>query len=244
MYKCDCCGKILKKKHSLRGYILCSKHMHQLFKYGKFLDTIQRTNKDLNDYQIDGDITYIHCYNQKNEYINDFIIDTCCLDIIKYHKWRLNQNYPVTGFGINQHCVTYYLMHPKANQVVDHINGNTLDNRLCNLRIYTQQYNVLNKSVNNSNTKYTGVFLDKRRKYKRFCVEIHYHQKKLSLGNYRELAQAIYTRYIAEVIIFKEYRNTNDDINKFQIFDDIPIAARFNIIQYVINKIIHKNFLR
>ena len=244
MYKCDCCGRILAKKHSLQGYILCSKHRHQLFKYGKFLDNIQRTNNDLNDYKIDGDITYIHCYNQKNEYVNDFIIDTNCLEIIKYHKWRLSHNYPITGFGNNQHCVTYYLMHPSKDQVIDHINGNSLDNRLCNLRICTQQNNVLNKSINNSNTKYTGIFLDKRRKYKRFCVEIHYKLKKLSLGNYCNLCHAIYTRYIAEVIIFKEYRNTNNDFNKFQIFDNIPITTRFNIIQYVINKIIYKNFLR
>lgn len=244
MYRCDCCGRIIKKKNSLKGYILCSKHMHQLFKYGKFLDNIQRTNKDLNDYIIDGNITYIHCYNRKNEYIKDFIIDTKCLDLIKYHKWRLNQGYPTTGCGNNQHCVTYYLLNPQKNQVVDHINCNTLDNRLSNLRICNQNNNILNKSINNSNTKYTGVHLDKRRKYKRYCVEIHYQFKKLSLGNYLDLASAVYVRYLAEVIIFKEFRNTNDDVNKFKLFESLSIARKFNLIEYVIQKIIHKNFIR
>ena len=243
MYKCDCCGRILKKKVSLYGYILCSKHAHQLLKHGKFLDTIQRTNNDLNDYKIVGDITYIHCYNQKDEYIGDFMIDTECLPKIKYHKWRLSHGYPKTGFGSNQHCVTYYLLSPKKGQIVDHINGNTLDNRLSNLRICTQSDNTMNKSITRSNSKYAGIYIDKRRKYKRYCVEIHRQYKKLSLGNYLELSEAVYARYIAEVIIFGEYRNTNFDIQKFSIFDEIPIATRFNIIQYVVNKIYTKHFI-
>ena len=55
MYKCDICGRELKKKISLYGYCLCSKHMHQLLKYGKFLDNIQRTDSDLTDYTINYD---------------------------------------------------------------------------------------------------------------------------------------------------------------------------------------------
>ena len=51
MFKCEICGREIFKKNRLGGYTLCSKHMHQLLKYGKFLDNIQRTSKDLNDFR-------------------------------------------------------------------------------------------------------------------------------------------------------------------------------------------------
>ena len=55
MFYCDICKRPIKKKNRLGGYCLCSKHMHQLHKHGKFLDNIQRTNNDLNDYTICSD---------------------------------------------------------------------------------------------------------------------------------------------------------------------------------------------
>ena len=41
--------------------------MHQLLKHGKFLDNIQRTNNDLNDYVIseDGKVVIFNLYNQR-----------------------------------------------------------------------------------------------------------------------------------------------------------------------------------
>ena len=77
MYKCEICGRKTLKKIQLGGYILCSKHMHQLHKYGKFLDNIPRTNNDLNDYIIDkkNNITTFSLYNQKNIKNGEFIID-------------------------------------------------------------------------------------------------------------------------------------------------------------------------
>jgi hypothetical protein len=45
-------------------------------------------------------------------------------------------------------------------QYVDHINGNTLDNRLCNLRITTASGNQRNK-IGTSRTGYKGVSFDK-----------------------------------------------------------------------------------
>ena len=67
MYYCDVCNRKVSNKIIRQGHILCSKHMHQLHKYGKFLDNIQRTNNDLNDYTIDykNNTVTFNLYNQK-----------------------------------------------------------------------------------------------------------------------------------------------------------------------------------
>lgn len=71
--------------------------MHQLQNHGKFLDNIQRTTSDLNDYVVKDGIAYFELYNQRNEKIATFIVDICDIQKIKYHKWRLTHNHVVTG---------------------------------------------------------------------------------------------------------------------------------------------------
>ena len=55
MYKCDICGRQIFKKNKVKGYVLCSKHMHQLLKYNKFLDSCPRTQNDLNEFFVKGE---------------------------------------------------------------------------------------------------------------------------------------------------------------------------------------------
>ena len=62
--------------------------MHQLHKFGKFLDNIPRTNNDLNDFIIKNDIAIFNLYNQKNIKIGEFIIDKQYLNKIRYNKWK------------------------------------------------------------------------------------------------------------------------------------------------------------
>ena len=61
---------------------------------------------------------------------------------------------------------------------VDHINGNQLDNRKCNLRIVTRSQNNLNqKKVRKGTSKYKGVYFDKRRK--RYIAEAKLNGKRI-----------------------------------------------------------------
>lgn len=52
--------------------------------------------------------------------------------------------YPYFREGLCFHSLHRYIMKPPAGMVVDHINGNTLDNRRANLRIVTQAENAMN----------------------------------------------------------------------------------------------------
>lgn len=82
--------------------------------------------------------------------------------------------------------------------VVDHINGNKLDNRRENLRVCTQQKNCLNRSgLNKNNTSgYCGVIWRKdRNKWQARIMEFG---KTKYLGCYKEKSLAIEARKEAE----------------------------------------------
>jgi hypothetical protein len=66
-----------------------------------------------------------------------------------------------------------FLRAPEGMEV-DHINGNSLDNRRANLRIVTKSQNQFNKGAQRNNTSgFKGVIYDKRRGYWRFDIQAH-----------------------------------------------------------------------
>lgn len=104
------------------------------------------------------------------------------------------------------------IMQPKVHEVVDHINGNALDNRKQNLRITTQRGNNKNaaKRRNAKTSKYKGVHFSKVYKNKPWIAQIQVDGKKQGLGYYvteREAAEA-YNR--AAIQFFGEYAKLNE----------------------------------
>lgn len=76
---------------------------------------------------------------------------------------------------------------------VDHINGNTLDNRKSNLRICTNQQNCMNsKKSKNNTTGYKGVTYDREREMYRAQIMTNRKQKYLGLYMSPELAHIAY----------------------------------------------------
>ena len=94
--------------------------------------------------------------------------------------------------------------------VIDHINGNRADNRRSNLRIVPQSKNLINKAIlSNNKSGVSGVFFDKERK--KWTAEIRMDGIKCYLGRYEKMEDAVYVRYIAEKMLFKEFRSTRND---------------------------------
>ncbi|HSA76200.1 MAG TPA: HNH endonuclease signature motif containing protein [Nitrosarchaeum sp.] len=85
-------------------------------------------------------------------------------DDLSQYKWHQNKaGYAqghVDGISVRMHR---YIMQCPTDKIVDHINGNKLDNRRSNLRICTQQENTQNVHVykTKQSSRYRCVFYDK-----------------------------------------------------------------------------------
>jgi hypothetical protein len=98
------------------------------------------------------------------------------------------------------------IMNPPDGMMVDHINNNPLDNRKCNLRICTRSQNNKNRSLAKNNTSgYTGVTYNKADKVWR--VTIYNEGKRIQLGSYKNIEDAITVRQEAEKKYYGEFRN-------------------------------------
>lgn len=74
---------------------------------------------------------------------------------------------------------------------VDHINGNTLDNRRSNIRICTLSQNGANRPMQQNNTTgYKGVFYDARCIYRPYYSKVHYRGKQIRIGCYKTKEEA------------------------------------------------------
>ncbi|MGB7582952.1 MAG: AP2 domain-containing protein [Sedimentisphaerales bacterium] len=76
------------------------------------------------------------------------------------------------------------IMNPPKGLVVDHRNGDGLDNRRANLRLATHSQNMINRPKTKSKTtsKFVGVNFDKSRN--KWAAKIHYENKKIWLGRF------------------------------------------------------------
>lgn len=241
MYYCDICGRASNKKIKSHGYCLCSKHAHQLFDHGKFLDNIQRTVNDLNDYMIKGNVVIFNLYNQKNIKIGEFIVDFDFIELVKYHKWRFSHSHVVTGSGSKVVDLAWLILGVTSEQiadgyVVDHINGNGMDNRKCNLRLCRQSENAINRSYMSNNTsEFIGVSYRKERAT--WDSEIRRGSKRCHLGQCKTKIEAVYKRYIAEQLVFGEYANADGQKRKAEYTSSLTEEQKTQIEQSVKKKL-------
>lgn len=247
MYYCEQCGREIKKKIRYGGYTLCSKHMHQLHKYGKFLDNIQRTANDLNDYVIVEDTAIFNLYNQKNIKVGEFVIDKEDLEKIKYKKWRISHNHVVTGQPYNmdnssKKCrdITHILLNISPDDdektVIDYKDGNGFNNKKENLRICSQGENTKNKSFTSNNTSgFIGVSYRKDRNV--WCPEIRNEYKRWHLGQWKIKKEAVYARLVAEKFLFKEFANEKEATKKEKFTESLSSSKKQEIESYVLNKL-------
>jgi len=98
------------------------------------------------------------------------------------------------------------LVGAEEGDVVDHINGDTLDNRLSNLRVCSHADNMKNRRLHSNNTSgHKGVYRDKRPNRKPWRVEIKSDGKKYRIGCFDSLHSAVRARDAAAKRLHGEF---------------------------------------
>jgi hypothetical protein len=132
------------------------------------------------------------------------------LDDEDYYRFVMYSIYHQTkGYAVIYRGGTLILLHrlivnaPKGKDV-DHINGNKLDNRRCNLRVCSRGINVQNQK-SWAKSGYKGV--NKNGNY--WQANIYYDKKRQFLGNFKTIEQAAVAYNEAAYSLYGEHAQLN-----------------------------------
>jgi hypothetical protein len=124
------------------------------------------------------------------------LVDDCDAELVCKHRWWFVRGYAYTqvyrsGNGKPSTITMHRLiLNPSPDNEVDHINGDGLDNRRCNLREVTHAQNMQNRkrAQRRSATQVRGVFWE--RKLQKYRARIWVNHKSISLGCYASIEDA------------------------------------------------------
>ena len=204
---CGICRSTKIVKYSKKfNKLLCNKHYLQLNRHGRIM---KRTIRDPNEIIIHDDYVEICLYNKGCEEIARTKIDLEDIDRCKKYKWCLDGN----GYVICTYLTILlhkYIKQYSGNLVIDHEDGNPLNNRKYNLRICTHQKNSFNSKLSKNNTSgYSGIYYIKNTN--KWVAQITCNYKTIHLGTFDNKEDAIKAREEAEIKYFKEFRYKGDN---------------------------------
>jgi len=147
------------------------------------------------------------------------IIDDEDFEKVNKYKWHYSLvkghiGYAKRSIRMKKKIKTMYLhrfiLDLKGKKKVDHINGNTLDNRRINLRTCNDTQNQRNrrKSKNKSSSSYKGVCWMKN--LKKWRSRITYNKKNIHLGFFEDELEAAKAYNKGAKKYFKEFAKFNE----------------------------------
>ncbi len=130
------------------------------------------------------------------------LVDSKKFKFINQYKWCLSYTSSTHYYakrdnkeGKTEYLHWYIVGKPPLGLMVDHINGNTLDNRRKNLRIVNARKNAQNRTYHRLG-KLAGVSFDS--KCNRWRARVSLNGKVKSLGRYKSkyIAHKVYVKYL------------------------------------------------
>lgn len=143
----------------------------------------------------------------------DILLDDEDKHLLDDYTWGFKDGkYPRTRIS-NKNVYIHHLI-LNTNQLIDHIDRNPLNNKKSNLRFSNKSKNAMNSKLRKDNTSgIKGVSWNNNRK--KWEVYISINNKKLNLGRFKNLKQAVLKRIENEKLYFKE--NANQDLIKLNL---------------------------
>lgn len=139
---------------------------------------------DENEFQIKDD--YIELITNRGEIIK---FDKEDFELIKTRQWFVHGFYVRASVDYKQVTMHSFLLGKKEGYVIDHINGDKLDNRRCNLRYATTQENSRNTfKQKNCTSNFKGVYFVKKRNC--WNAQIYLNRKQIFLGCFKNEIEA------------------------------------------------------
>ena len=118
-------------------------------------------------------------------------LDLHCIDGKGYRCGKLMRK------DVLAHRVIWALVHGEEPEEIDHINGDKLDNRLCNLRSVTHGENLKNRPIySNNKSGFTGVYFYARDL--KWIAQIKANGRRMHVGRFNCVTAAAVARKIAE----------------------------------------------
>lgn len=246
-YFCEVCGKKLEKRWKYKGKKLCFKHRNQLINHGCFLDNNPRTEWDKNTSHDIDDYTVVDVYGRGgSEKVGEFLIDKRFKDQILKYKWCFTwskenpeDKRPMSyidgkPYYLHRYIYEVILGEDLTDFVIDHISRNPLDNRLSNLRKCKQIQNTRNYSIpKNNKSGFHGVV----KQGEGFRSYVGYKSETVFLGWHFDFKEAIYSRYIGENLLYKDFVNKDENERKRIFTQDLSYEIKQEIEKKVIEKL-------
>lgn len=144
-----------------------------------------------------------------------FIIDASDFTEVSQHNWFEERNgYPSYNTsrkspeGRRRVTLHRFLMKPQVGVDIDHISGDRLDNRRCNLRVCSHQENMFNQKTRNTNSSgFNGVSFQKSAG--KYAAYINQNEKKYHLGLFDTAEEAAAVRDKAAAKLYREFARFN-----------------------------------
>ena len=196
---CSYCGYDKEVWRFKGKELYCPKHYHQMYRLGEVRDP----RRKVFDNEIVSEKDYI-VFKTRNGKLAK--IDKADKDLIIKHYWGINsQGYLHSRINGNLERLHILIM-GNNNLVIDHINGDKLDNRRKNLRFCTQKQNSRNISNQKNNTSgVIGVSRIKQAKGYKWRARIMVNRKEINLGHYERFEDAVKARLEGEKKYFGEF---------------------------------------
>lgn len=200
---CCICGEL--KMGAIDGKNYCRKHYIQMARNGEIKETMYSPNKwiDCGNYyeciltdKKAQEVARTKIDKEDKEKLKDYKL------YARFQNGKIYAHFSIRGSG-KKIAVHRFLMNISdeqytINRVVDHINGDSLDNRKKNLRICTQQQN--SKNIRKAG-KVIGVHFHKKYNgynYSKYSAVIMNNYKSIHLGYFDTKAEAVLARIIKE----------------------------------------------